>query len=100
MNPLYDVQKDILVKMVSTIKENTEKKKEKEYSNYILIEMYEYDAGFKQFNDEIELKFYMLDRISSYEDPKLDEYATLQDIVKEFEYNCDVKIKIMKGKFV
>ena len=100
MNPLYDVPKDMLVKMISTVKEDTENKKEKEYSNYMLIEMYEYDAGFKQFNDELELKFYMLDRIFSYEKSKLDEYDVLEDIVDEFKYACDVKIKIMKGKFI
>ncbi len=100
MNPLYDVPKDILVKMISIVRENAEKKKEKEYSNYMLIEMYEYDSGFKQFNDELELKFYILDRISSYEKSKLDEYDALEDIVDEFEYACDVKIQIMKGKFI
>lgn len=96
MNPLYDIPKDIMVKMISTVKENTEK----EYSNYILFEISDFDTGIKEFN-ELEFKKYMIERIYERGDKSLlDTNSDIQHLITLFATCSHEDIKIIKGKFL
>ncbi len=99
MNKLYDLPKDLLIKIIETIQKDKDIQNEKEYSNYMLIEMKEYDVGCKQFNDEMELREFMLQQISFY-GLLLSEDVSLEVILDEYAYCINSKIKIMKGKFL
>ncbi len=91
MSRLYNVPKDLLVKIIETI--------QKEYEKYILIETTPYDTRFREFDSEQKLKNYMLEMLSRRE-VYMSETEAIEDITYEFEQIYQLQVTIMKGKFL
>ena len=120
---LYNLPKDLLVKLLTVVEKRKELEKEKEYGQYIVVTYEPFNHTVKTF-DELHLKHYLGEKILQYmkrDDPMkielgklLDprsgdqpsriktffENVSVEELIKKVESLESLQIQIVKGKHI